>query len=77
VVLLGNRHLGRRRRLLARRCLDWTERRPHVAGALGAAVLECFVENRWIAKVSDTRALRITERGRAGLADLGLRVVLE
>ena len=36
-------------RALARRCLDWTERRPHLAGALGAAVLGRLLQRRWIA----------------------------
>ena len=41
--------LARARRPLARRCLDWTERRPHVAGALGAAILHGLVARRWLA----------------------------
>jgi DNA-binding transcriptional ArsR family regulator len=64
--------LEQRRRSLARRCLDWTERRPHVAGALGAAVLARLIETGWVARVSDTRALRITTRGQTELTALGL-----
>jgi DNA-binding transcriptional ArsR family regulator len=59
------------RRPLARRCLDWTERRPHLAGALGAAVLERFLGARWLVRTS-SRALRITPLGKAQLARLGL-----
>jgi DNA-binding transcriptional ArsR family regulator len=62
--------LARTRRTLARRCLDWTERRPHLAGALGAAVLDQFLERRWIARLRDTRALRVTPRGTVALASL-------
>jgi len=64
--------LAQSRRPLARRCLDWTERRPHLAGTLGAAVLEHFVQQRWVAKAQSSRVVRITARGHAGLARLGL-----
>jgi DNA-binding transcriptional ArsR family regulator len=60
------------RRSIARRCLDWTERRPHVAGALGAAMLERFISQRWVTKIGGTRAMRITPRGRDAFARLGL-----
>jgi DNA-binding transcriptional ArsR family regulator len=63
----------RGRRTLARRCLDWTERRPHVAGALGAALLAHLFDRGWAAKVPGTRALRITVRGHDALAKLGVR----
>ncbi len=59
------------RRPIARRCLDWTERRAHVAGALGAAVLERLLAMRWVAKTS-SRALRITTRGRESFARLAV-----
>ena len=62
---------GRRR--LARQCIDWTERRPHLAGALGAAVLSSMLDRRWVAKLPESRALRITARGSVDLARLGLR----
>lgn len=61
--------LSRERRPLARRCLDWTERRPHLAGALGAAILDCFLARRWVAR-TDSRALRITSQGTAAIAKL-------
>lgn len=63
--------LARGRRPLARRCLDWTERRPHLAGALGAAVLDHFLQARWLMRTS-SRALRITPLGKARLARLGM-----
>lgn len=64
--------LGVGRRPVARRCLDWTERRPHVAGALGAAILGRLLAMGWAAKIGDSRALRITARGRDALTRLGL-----
>jgi DNA-binding transcriptional ArsR family regulator len=60
------------RRPLARGCLDWTERRPHVAGALGAAILDRLLAMRWAARIEGSRALRITTRGRVAFAELGL-----
>ncbi|HXP98658.1 MAG TPA: winged helix-turn-helix domain-containing protein [Solirubrobacteraceae bacterium] len=59
--------LRRGRRPLARPCLDWTERRNHLAGALGAALLNTFRERKWIAPRREPRALRITETGRREL----------
>lgn len=55
--------LRRSRRAFARQCLDWTERRPHIAGALGAALCSRLIALGWIARRRDTRALRITDRG--------------
>jgi DNA-binding transcriptional ArsR family regulator len=51
------------RRKFARRCLDWTERKPHLAGALGAALFDRMIASGWLARRRDTRALRVTERG--------------
>jgi DNA-binding transcriptional ArsR family regulator len=64
--------LARGPRPVARRCLDWTERRPHVAGALGAAMLESLMAKRWLARVPASRAVRITTGGQERLAGLGL-----
>ena len=50
-------------RSFARAGLDWTERRSHVAGALGAAIYQKFLEFRWIARSSSDRAIRVTSRG--------------
>ncbi len=59
--------LRQERRPLTRRCLDWSERRHHLAGALGAAVaMRCF-DLRWIARVRESRAVRLTDRGRDAL----------
>jgi len=47
----------------ARRCLDWTERRHHLAGKLGSAVLTRLRELRWVAPIRGSRALRVTLQG--------------
>jgi DNA-binding transcriptional ArsR family regulator len=52
-----------RRSPFARPCLDWTERRPHLAGRLAARLLDLFFEQGWLARIRDTRAVRITDRG--------------
>ena len=59
--------LRRQRRVFCRPCLDWSERRPHLAGAVGAALASRLFALGWIERVRDTRALRITRRGQAGL----------
>lgn len=55
-------------RPLCRTCLDWSERRPHLAGRLGAALLDRLLELKWVANVPDSRALRVTGAGQRGLA---------
>src|SRR5439155_21825486 len=55
------------RRPLTRRCLDWSERRPHLAGGLGAALANRFVKLKWIARPRNGRAVHLTERGERGL----------
>ena len=52
------------RRRFACACLDWSERKPHLAGALGAALLEALLKKRWLARDLDSRALRLTGSGR-------------
>ncbi|HYF64660.1 MAG TPA: helix-turn-helix domain-containing protein, partial [Herpetosiphonaceae bacterium] len=55
------------RRVFARSCLDWSQRRPHLAGALGAAITGGLFERGWIVRSPGSRAVRLTEAGRAGL----------
>jgi DNA-binding transcriptional ArsR family regulator len=55
---------GRSRRPFARACLDWSERRSHLAGAFGAAIAERFIECGWIRRLRDSRAIVVTETGR-------------
>jgi DNA-binding transcriptional ArsR family regulator len=55
------------RRAFCRPCLDWSERRTHLAGAVGAALARRLMENRWIARKRDSRALTITPVGWTGI----------
>jgi DNA-binding transcriptional ArsR family regulator len=55
------------RRRFAYACLDWSERRPHIGGALGAALLSVALKRRWVARDLDSRALAITAAGRREL----------
>jgi hypothetical protein len=52
---------------LARRCLDWTERRPHVAGPVGTALASVALERGWVRRLRGTRALAVTPAGRTQL----------
>jgi len=54
-------------RVFARQCLDWSERRNHLAGALGSALAEHVFGCGWIERVRESRAVRITELGRREL----------
>ena len=58
------------RRTFARRCLDWTERRHHVAGALGAAICKTFIELHWILPNKHTRVVHLSSAGRSRLGCL-------
>jgi DNA-binding transcriptional ArsR family regulator len=55
------------RRAFARPCLDWSERRHHLAGALGAALLDRLLDSGWLERRPSGRALVVTERGWRGL----------
>ena len=50
-------------------CVDWTERRPHLAGGVGAALADLALERAWVRRVARSRALRITPEGHRGFAD--------
>ncbi|GGO54552.1 transcriptional regulator [Streptomyces daqingensis] len=58
------------RRPMARSCLDWTERRPHLAGRAGAALCTHALGSGWCERVGSRRALRVTATGREALAEL-------
>ena len=63
------------RRRFACACLDWSERRPHVGGALGAALLKIALKRKWLTQDLDSRAVGVTSLGRREmLARFGLRV---
>lgn len=57
------------RRKFAAPCLDWSERRDHLGGALGAALAERLLDLGWIARRRNTRAVTVTDAGRRRLAD--------
>lgn len=61
-----------RRRQFACRCLDWSERRDHLAGALGAALAHELHARHWIERRKHSREVRITRTGEEGLASLGV-----
>jgi DNA-binding transcriptional ArsR family regulator len=72
ITPLGDRSLralgieagGRRAPVPARRCLDWTERRHHVAGPVGTALAALALERGWVRRIRGTRAVRVTPAGR-------------
>lgn len=66
--------LRRSRRTLARACLDWSERKPHLAGALGAALLARLESVHGVERLSGSRAVRVRPPGHALLGQLGLHV---
>jgi DNA-binding transcriptional ArsR family regulator len=55
---------------LARRCLDWTERRHHLAGPLGCSMYKRLVELRWVVPIRGSRAVRVTLEGKSRLWEL-------
>jgi hypothetical protein len=55
---------------LAVRCLDWTERRHHLARTLGCAIYKRFRELGWLVPVRDTRGVRVTLEGRTQVSKL-------
>ena len=64
------------RRRFAFACLDWSERRSHLGGALGAAVLGLALSKKWVAQEGDNRILRVTPTGQRELRSR-LQIVLE
>ncbi len=63
------------RRRFACPCLDWSERRPHVGGALGAVLLNVALKRKWVSPDLDSRALTVTSEGqREMLARFGVRI---
>ncbi|WP_189858698.1 ArsR/SmtB family transcription factor [Streptomyces poonensis] len=58
------------RRPLARACLDWTERRPHLAGVAGAALCRHALDAGWCVRIGSGRAVKVTEAGEQALSGL-------
>ncbi|MEJ3741424.1 helix-turn-helix domain-containing protein [Bacillus tropicus] len=59
-----------KRSILAKACLDWTEREHHLAGSLGNALLEKLLELNWIQRVSKSRAIKVNPDGRKELEQI-------
>ena len=55
------------RRMFCRPCLDWTERKPHLAGSVGAMLTQRCFDLRWIERMKDSRAVLVTPKGRHAL----------
>ena len=60
------------RRPAVRGCLDWTQRVPHLAGALGAQVLSGMTGRGWILAMTSSRAVQLTDEGRRALREAAL-----
>ena len=58
--------LSPRRRHFCRLCLDWTERRPHIAGAVGAAITRRCFDLGWMERMKGSHAVSVTPSGRRG-----------
>ena len=54
----------KRRRKFIDYCIDWSERSPHLSGALGEALATHCVANKWVYRLPDSRAVRVTEKGK-------------
>jgi len=61
--------LSRARRRFCRLCLDWTERRPHLAGALGAALTQRCFDLSWTERMKQSRAVIVTASGKRGFLE--------
>lgn len=61
--------LQKQRRYFAKACLDWSERKYHLAGSLGNALLEKMLELDWVRRTKNSRAIVITSVGQSGLRD--------
>jgi DNA-binding transcriptional ArsR family regulator len=57
------------RRRFACACIDWSERRPHIGGAIGAALLSTATKRKWVAQDLDSRALRVTKSGQTAMLE--------
>jgi DNA-binding transcriptional ArsR family regulator len=58
--------LKKQRRIFAKPCLDWSERKHHISGSLATAMLIKFLELDWIRKIPNSRAIIITSNGNKG-----------
>lgn len=66
--------IGRRRRQLACACPDWSERKPHLGGALGAALLDTCKQAGWLRPANGSRALHVSPEGRRAIGRIAAQV---
>ncbi|WP_448701873.1 ArsR/SmtB family transcription factor [Mucilaginibacter sp. AW1-3] len=67
--------LRSKKRVLAKPCLDWSERKPHVAGSLGSALLTLFLQDGWVRRTANSRVILFTPKGKLNLYEkLGLTI---
>jgi DNA-binding transcriptional ArsR family regulator len=62
--------LAEGRRVVCRPCLDWSERRPHIAGLAGAALGNVALDRKWVERKRNSRALGVTRQGASALKEL-------
>jgi|SRR5689334_6102253 len=58
------------RRIFCKPCLDWSERRYHIAGHVGAEICRCCIERGWVIRQRGSRAMRLTGAGRRGFREV-------
>jgi|SRR6185503_9650015 len=61
--------LKKQKRHFAKPCLDWSERKHHLAGALGAALLNRMIADGWVRRVADSRAITVTRKGQEAFVE--------
>ncbi|WEX87832.1 winged helix-turn-helix domain-containing protein [Sinorhizobium garamanticum] len=62
--------LKKSRRPICRTCLDWSERRSHLAGSLGEALLTLFIDKGWARREQNSRAIHFTDSGEKAFSEL-------
>jgi DNA-binding transcriptional ArsR family regulator len=67
--------LQKSRRTFARPCVDWSERRLHIGGAVGAAITDTLFDRGWIRRIPDSRGVLLTQAGEIGFEkEFGIRL---
>ncbi|UQZ36458.1 transcriptional regulator [Paenibacillus sp. PK3_47] len=69
-LLIDLEQVRKKKRSFSHKCLDWSERRHHLAGALGNAILEKLLEMHWVQRHPASRAISITSEGEKGLREV-------
>lgn len=70
-ISLAEVRVVKSRRPLLRFCVDWSEQQPHLAGRLGAVLATTLIDNGWVMRRHQHRAVTLTDRGVAGLTAIG------